>query len=81
MVATCSCGARWTGTSIAHCAACHRTFSSDSAFDMHRVDLKCVDPESMKKKDGKPKLILKERGEVEMWSHPGGFDRKTGTRS
>lgn len=42
-----SCGARWTRPSAAHCAARHRTFSSDSAFVRHRVALTCLDPETV----------------------------------
>lgn len=47
--ATCSgCPERWTGRSVAHCAACHRTFSGVSAFDRHRSVRgdhgACVDP-------------------------------------
>jgi hypothetical protein len=29
------CGREWTASREAHCASCHRHFSSDSAFDMH----------------------------------------------
>jgi hypothetical protein len=31
------CGREWTEAGDAHCAACHRHFSSDSAFDMHQA--------------------------------------------
>lgn len=31
-----SCHAWWTGLRTAHCAACHRTFVSVRAFDLHR---------------------------------------------
>jgi hypothetical protein len=30
------CSRQWTGDRPAHCAGCHRTFSSDSAFDEHQ---------------------------------------------
>lgn len=30
------CGAIWTGRAAAHCAECHATFGSASAFDAHR---------------------------------------------
>jgi hypothetical protein len=43
------CGAWWTGLSRAHCGACHRTFSCDSAADKHRIgkhgaDRRCTNP-------------------------------------
>lgn len=40
----CRCGARWTGRGRAHCAACHATFSTASAFDRHRRGGACLDP-------------------------------------
>lgn len=47
--ASCRCGARWTGTSKCHCSAdgCHRLFSSVAMFDRHRVNGRCVDPETI----------------------------------
>lgn len=46
---TCTgCPARWTATGAAHCASCHRTFSSPRLFDAHRSTRgelgSCVDP-------------------------------------
>ena len=38
------CGEIWTGLSKAHCATCHRTFTTAGAFDLHRVDLECAKP-------------------------------------
>jgi len=38
------CPARWSGLSFAHCGACHRTFSSVTGFDAHRLRGVCVDP-------------------------------------
>lgn len=40
----CSCGAVWGGHSTCHCPTCHRTFSSISGFDRHRVQGTCLDP-------------------------------------
>jgi len=35
---TCSrCDGWWSGLTSAHCSNCHRTFTSVSAFDMHRA--------------------------------------------
>lgn len=45
MLNTHSCGARWGGAGRSHCGGCHRTFSSDSAWQRHRRDLRCRAPE------------------------------------
>lgn len=38
MSARCAgCGAEWVGLKLAHCATCHRTFTSVDAFDRHRI--------------------------------------------
>jgi hypothetical protein len=43
--------ARWGGLKTAHCAACHETFTTVTAFDRHRRglpdDRHCVDPLSV----------------------------------
>jgi hypothetical protein len=58
------CGARWAGERTAHCAAmCHQTFSSPSAFYLHRVGGECRDPASRK-------LVLRQRAGYEVWSEP-----------
>ena len=44
MLNTHSCGARWGGAGRSHCAGCHETFSSDSAWTRHRRGLACRDP-------------------------------------
>lgn len=64
-----ACGSWWTGAGRAHCAACCRTFSSDSAADKHRrgvfgVDRGCVDPASVG-------LVARERPFGLLWGHPG----------
>jgi hypothetical protein len=46
------CDSWWTGLGRAHCPACCRTFSCDSAAGRHRVgavgvDRRCVDPASV----------------------------------
>ena len=56
---TCSgCDAKWTAMKAAHCAAseCHRTFSTPVLFDRHRVNGRCVDPETIisAPRDGSP---------------------------
>lgn len=44
----CRCGARWAGSTTAHCAGtCHLTFSGVSTFDAHRANGQCRRPESV----------------------------------
>ncbi len=38
------CGRVWTGHGACHCGECHRTFSSLSAFDKHRIAFACAEP-------------------------------------
>lgn len=42
-----SCGAMWTTTRAAHCAACHRTFGGVRGFERHRKNFTCVDPSTV----------------------------------
>ena len=63
------CGSWWTGLGRAHCAACCRTFSCDSAADKHRVgkfgvDRRCVDPATVG-------LVAAAKPYGEMWQFPG----------
>jgi hypothetical protein len=67
----CSCGTWWTGLGRAHCAAegCHRTFSTDSAADKHRigkfgVDRRCTDPATVG-------LVPAAKPYGVLWQHPG----------
>jgi hypothetical protein len=66
-----TCGAWWTGLSRSHCPAddCHRTFSCDSAAELHRkgtpgIDRRCVDPATVG-------LVAKQMPWGVMWQHPG----------
>jgi hypothetical protein len=64
-----SCTSWWTGASRAHCPACHRTFSCDSAADEHRTgrygqDRHCVDPAGVG-------LVARERPYGVLWGWPG----------
>lgn len=34
------CDKRWSGSSMAHCSACHETFGGVSTFDKHRAGTK-----------------------------------------
>jgi hypothetical protein len=50
-----------SGLSTCHCAGCHETFTSVSAFDLHqRLDddgLTCLDPGEMFRKDGVTRVL------------------------
>lgn len=52
----CSCGARWTGARICHCArpGCHRTFTSIGAFDAHRVGGHCATEAELERRGYEP---------------------------
>lgn len=51
-----------TGLSTCHCARCHETFTSITAFDMHQHlllgDIACVNPAVLTKRDGSPALAV-----------------------
>lgn len=43
------CGKQWTGSRREHCPACHQTFNSSHAGNLHRrgtfgADRRCIDP-------------------------------------
>ena len=64
------CGGWWTGLSRAHCPACCRTFSCDSAADKHRqgrhgIDRHCVDPATVG-------LVAVDKPYGQLWQNPGG---------
>lgn len=54
------CGRTWTGLSRCHCATCHHSFTSATAFDRHRRAFRCRPP-------AEAGLVL--RGEY--WGLPG----------
>jgi hypothetical protein len=77
---SCQCGRQWAGGRPAHCAGCHRTFSSDSAFDLHLIAPPqfgpppfetCRDPASLTKGDGTPRLEMVVARFGPVWSWPG----------
>ena len=47
-----------TKTCTAHCRGCDRHFHGDSAFDVHRMALTCVDPETRVNKRNEPLLAI-----------------------
>ena len=60
-----SCGAKWTSAGACHCAGCHTTFSSISAFEKHRRNLVCLTP-------AKAGLVLRAKPKGDpLWGLPG----------
>lgn len=64
-----ACGSWWSGINRAHCAACCRTFSGDSAAEKHRVgtpgvDRHCADPATVG-------LVAREMPYGILWGWPG----------
>lgn len=41
------CDREWAAMGEAHCVECHRHFTSDSGFELHRRDGKCHDPRGL----------------------------------
>lgn len=73
----CSCGARWDGENICHCASCHATFSSVTYFDLHRVGpwerRACLTPLEMAtltRKNGQPLFSQKQHAGALVWHGP-----------
>ena len=46
------CDHTWTGLLIAHCAACHETFTTVQGFDRHRDSDHCRRPKFARRSDG-----------------------------
>lgn len=71
------CDNRWRGLSRAHCAACHRTWSTVSGFDKHRRDVNgkgtCLDPAAMRTKAGEP---IFRQDELGVWKLAGDYERE-----
>lgn len=57
------CGLWWTGAERSHASCCHRTFSSLSAFDLHRKGLRCNDPAEIG-------LVAREKPYGTLWGWP-----------
>lgn len=71
MIASCGgCTNRWTGLSVCHCATCHVTFTSLTAFERHRRHGQCIAP-------GLVGLVPRVRGGTAIaggfvaWGYPG----------
>jgi hypothetical protein len=62
---SCACGAGWTGDRLAHCGACHATFTTVGNFDRHRRGgLGCRPP-------AEAGLVGRETPSGVRWSAPG----------
>lgn len=68
------CDRNWTGIAEAHCAACHRHFTTTTAFDKHRQGTDdnryCADPATLLTSAGKPRLSAVLRASGEVWGYP-----------
>lgn len=64
------CPATWTGLSVAHCAACHETFSGVQLFDAHRsADGErgaCIPPAEVQGRGGEQRMFFRDG----MWRGP-----------
>jgi hypothetical protein len=58
-----ACGKWWTGAERSHASCCHETFSSLSAFDLHRKGGRCNDPAGMG-------LVAREKPYGTLWGWP-----------
>jgi hypothetical protein len=71
------CGRRWAARSEAHCAVCHRHFTSPTAFDLHLStsrDGETVthrDPATLLDRHGRPRLVLIARASGPAWACAG----------
>lgn len=64
------CDREWTGLTECHCSVCHRHFTSVKPFDDHWVGVTnrhCVDPATLKRRDGNPLLETIERKSGLVW--------------
>lgn len=59
----CNCGARWSGLDVAHCAACHLTFTSVRPFDEHWFHGRCRTDAELRERGMEPN----DKG---WWRHP-----------
>jgi hypothetical protein len=73
-----ACGSWWTGASRAHCPACHRTFSGESAADRHRIGTPGVDRRCLHPLDAGLVARRMPYGTLWGWPAPDGFDLRRG---
>jgi hypothetical protein len=71
------------GGKACHCASCHRTFTTVTAFDMHRYEFACSDPAGMTRRDGSPALavIRKAKDGSPVWGQNGPQGRQFAPRA
>lgn len=56
------CCRSWTSPVEAHCATCHAHFSTPRAFDAHFArDGSHLDPATVRRRDGRPRFVARER--------------------
>lgn len=66
-----TCNIEWKSLAEAHCPSCCRHFSSDTSFDLHLQDDRCLAPAAVKKRDGSPVLVKLDRErEYAVWGQP-----------
>lgn len=66
--ATCGgCELRWWSLIESHCCNCHRQFAGAAAFDAHRIDGHCVNPEVIVV-TGRPVLVAWRRASGTVWA-------------
>lgn len=56
------CDRRWTGLVECHCGECHRHFSSEKPFDVHRDSFHCVNPVKLRR------LFAVQRADGPVWT-------------
>jgi hypothetical protein len=61
------CDRMWTGTAQAHCARCHRHFSSSSGFDLHLTSDGCREPWLVVRKCQAPRFKVVEHKYGPTW--------------
>lgn len=61
------CDRIWTGTAQAHCATCHRHFSTTSGFDLHLSSKGCSEPYAIRRKCGFPRFKVVEHKYGPTW--------------
>lgn len=63
------CHRYWKSHREGHCASCCRHFASTDAFDAHvPADGRCVDPATLRRQDGTPRMMLRSTPLGETWA-------------
>lgn len=76
LIACSGCDSKWSGIAVCHCSGCHRTFTSISAFDIHRTRAgECLDPATVVNLKGEPRLVPVDKPTWSGWARLGGDTR------